>query len=473
MADVEAAYQFLTANTLTAAAWWSPQFGVKTGGTTLLSSQSITCNISLADGNAFISNPSVDLTSYVGTGIKITDSAGKSVYGWIKAAGTGETYGDELVSNGGFDSDITGWSWTNCTIASVAGGQSGNCLEITRTGGDSQVSYRQITIGTDVLLSVSTYSKSGSSGNETSKVRILKADTLTLVKETSQASSASWEAFDPFYVALSEANPYVFLAKDSSTEGTMLFDTVSAKQVLTPSSTGVKIVSTSGGSTYNWASEDSGFNRNDTSYTISPLVTKLYDLSDNDYDASQATITTMPEWRANQKNGRATLYFDGVDDELSHAASLVGDSTLVAVAYGVSGGQTNARAIVGASNASEVLQAIWSRRDSDAWGTYLGADKLSSYTVYGTWRLMMDLNDGVNSNPSIDHLYTNNETVEDVSGTSRYSDANDRRKIGAASAADSAWFNGQIADVVLFASQIGATPITNMKTLQNTKWSIY
>ena len=45
--------------------------------------------------------------------------------------------------------------------------------------------------------------------------------------------------------------------KLSSTAGTMLFDTASVKQVLTPSSTGVTITNATNGSTYNWLSEDS------------------------------------------------------------------------------------------------------------------------------------------------------------------------------------------------------------------------
>ena len=60
------------------------------------------------------------------------------------------------------------------------------------------------------------------------------------------------------------------------------FDEVSFKQVLTPSTTGVTIVSAYGGSTYNWTSEESGFNRNDASgYTYdieagSPSISPSY-----------------------------------------------------------------------------------------------------------------------------------------------------------------------------------------------------
>ena len=88
--------------------------------------------LSLSNGTAFVDFSAADvLTDYIGKRIVITDSAGKKAVGYIKAAGTGETLGDELATNGGFDSDTTGWRPQSCTIDSVAGGQSGNCLQIT------------------------------------------------------------------------------------------------------------------------------------------------------------------------------------------------------------------------------------------------------------------------------------------------------------------------------------------------------
>ena len=55
----------------------------------------------------------------------------------------------------------------------------------------------------------------------------------------------------------------------------MLFDEASVKQVLTPSATGVTITSTPGGTTYNWASVESGFNYNATSYSVDLYATEM------------------------------------------------------------------------------------------------------------------------------------------------------------------------------------------------------
>jgi len=45
-------------------------------------------------------------------------------------------------------------------------------------------------------------------------------------------------------------------------------------------------------------------------------VTKFYDLSGNNNDATQGTVANQPIWTANQQNGRAGLVFDGGGDTL-------------------------------------------------------------------------------------------------------------------------------------------------------------
>jgi parallel beta-helix repeat protein len=71
--------------------------------------------------------------------------------------------------------------------------------------------------------------------------------------------------------------------------GTMSqFSVPSSKQVLTPSTTGVTITSTAGGSLYNWTSETSGFNRNDTSYTYS--ITSSTTVYSTSYSTAPAQV---------------------------------------------------------------------------------------------------------------------------------------------------------------------------------------
>jgi hypothetical protein len=58
---------------------------------------------------------------------------------------------------------------------------------------------------------------------------------------------------------------YIIIYAIDAGPTTVDLDNVSYKRILTPSATGVTIVSTRGGSTQSWASQESGFNYNDAS----------------------------------------------------------------------------------------------------------------------------------------------------------------------------------------------------------------
>jgi hypothetical protein len=139
-------------------------------------------------------------------------------------------YGAEKVSNGGFGSDTTGWTPTDCTVASVAGGQAGNCLEITRTGGTSQAaksSYFSVTAGHAYRLSF--YVKSGTSGDTAFYGRCYIG---TAVGAVTGNSSGSWVQYSIDFISpATSAVATCDLYKYNATAGTMLFDTVTVKEI--------------------------------------------------------------------------------------------------------------------------------------------------------------------------------------------------------------------------------------------------
>ena len=70
--------------------------------------------------------------------------------------------GSDLVTNGGFDSNTNNWTTANsASIASVASGQSGNCLEITENGDHNPLAYQDITTEIGKLYEVTLYVKQG------------------------------------------------------------------------------------------------------------------------------------------------------------------------------------------------------------------------------------------------------------------------------------------------------------------------
>jgi hypothetical protein len=114
-------------------------------------------------------------------------------------------------------------------LESVAGGQVGNCLQITRTGGNSQFAAQTITgqliIGQAYTLSA--YVKSGSSGNETYEINVYnEPGTGAAIASVTGTSSASWVKASVSFVA-TESGCQVALKKISATSGTMLFDEAS------------------------------------------------------------------------------------------------------------------------------------------------------------------------------------------------------------------------------------------------------
>ncbi len=231
--------------------------------------------LSLSNGTAFVDFSTADvLTDYVGKKLVITDSAGKKAIGYIKAQGTDETLGDELVKNGGFDSNTYFWDgYASAQLSSVAGGESGNCLQIAENGEANPFSTSGTTVGVGKLYKFNYSVKQGTSS--TYRGYITGASYVPIVPSpTDRTSTSSWVAQGPFYLtAKADGVPTIVMATIAA-EGsglTHLFDNVTMKQVLTPSATGVTITSTPNGTTYNWTSIESGFNYNDASgytYTI-------------------------------------------------------------------------------------------------------------------------------------------------------------------------------------------------------------
>jgi hypothetical protein len=73
--------------------------------------------MSITGGTAFVDFSAANrLTSYLGGMLTITDSSGKQLTGYIKAAGSGETYRSELLGNTAFNTTTGVGAWNNITL---------------------------------------------------------------------------------------------------------------------------------------------------------------------------------------------------------------------------------------------------------------------------------------------------------------------------------------------------------------------
>jgi prepilin-type N-terminal cleavage/methylation domain-containing protein len=223
--------------------------------------------LSIASNTAFVDFGSAGtLTPYLGDLLTITDHSGNQLVGYIKTAGTGETYGGELLSNSSFDTTSGVGGLNGTTVASVAGGQSGNALQIT-PGITWGLAAQNVSLAAGMLVRTSAYVEKGTDPGW------LQLELLTPgyagLSSAGLTAPSSWT--QAVLYATANSTGMFHQAYSGQTVGdTSLFDTASAKQVLTPSATGVTIVSAAGGSTYNWTSEASGFNPDDSGgYTYS------------------------------------------------------------------------------------------------------------------------------------------------------------------------------------------------------------
>jgi len=229
--------------------------------------------ISAVNGTSFVDFSAANvLTDYLNDLLVIKDSAGRVIQGYIKAAGTGETLGSEILDNPTFDANTTGWSGDSATLASVSGGQSNNCLQNTRTIGGTVWSGAidtTVTTTSSALYKLVAYAKQGTAGAVNLNFSICKSG-WTLSTGLLFTAPVEW-TLKSFYANTPYTAAYFWLFSKGSETQTTLWDEASLKQVLTPSPTGVTIVNQKGGSTFNWESKAPLFNYNDSSnytYTI-------------------------------------------------------------------------------------------------------------------------------------------------------------------------------------------------------------
>ncbi len=222
--------------------------------------------VSTVDGTAFVmpdDGSGANISPYAGTHvIKLVDSAGKVAWGYLSDAGSGETLGSELITNGTFDGDISGWtdgSTGTCSIGWNAGGY----LEVSSDGSCYARAKQQLTFGAGYLIK---YTWTGTSIQpNTNRMFIgLSAGAGQYVHNVDLADGT----YDGYFTA-SQVVAWI-QAESGHLGGT--FDDISAKQVTAPPATGCSIVSTPGGSTQNFAYIDSGFDPNDiASYDLYPI----------------------------------------------------------------------------------------------------------------------------------------------------------------------------------------------------------
>lgn len=230
------------------------------------------CRVSNVTSYYFLDNLPAEVLQFAGSGdqLRIYDGAKWKVV-TLGAKGTGETLsGVELITNGTFASNTNGWTPVGCTLNSVAGGDAGNCLEITRTGGTTQTAYVTVfsaTLGRLYRRDVKI--KDGSIASQNAIVHAYRAVSpfTGLISLANLISTSAWVLSTGYGTCVETAADYsLYLRKNNSSEGTLLFDTASLQQVLTPSTSGLW---------YTPVSEETGWSPNAATHTYRLLARRI------------------------------------------------------------------------------------------------------------------------------------------------------------------------------------------------------
>jgi len=201
----------------------------------------VNAHLSIINGTAFADLLGVNLAPYLGAKLTITDSGNKTLIGYIKAAGTGELFSGQLFPDPAFN---TGTGWTFDASWTVTGGSA------THTAAAASQLYP---------------TSFGQAGLYPGRLYKLGVTVITL--NTGYANFVDYNGMgfglslgsNTFYGTINSVGDHpLFWASANA-----VLQNSSCYQVIAPSATGATIVSSAGGSVYNWTSEQSGFSRND------------------------------------------------------------------------------------------------------------------------------------------------------------------------------------------------------------------
>jgi prepilin-type N-terminal cleavage/methylation domain-containing protein len=255
-------------------------FGGGSGSSATGTVSQASMRLSTINGTAFVDFSSAGtLTPYIGDKLTITDYTGHQLIGYIKAAGTGETYGSSQGSDPGMEGAYSsGLNSSNGLINGTplqytAGPHGGlSAQQINNAAGNTGKVYQSVFTQTaGKLFQVSMWIKALAGSGY-----MYPSFSGTTCLGSPDTSSSTWTQFTTYCtVGTTGGNTVTMVADSNAVANTnqMVFDDMLVRQVNTPSATGVTITTTSNGSTQNWASIDSGFNVNDASgysYSIVP-----------------------------------------------------------------------------------------------------------------------------------------------------------------------------------------------------------
>lgn len=139
------------------------------------------------------------------------------------------TLGSNLVANGDFSADTTGWTAVSATISSVAGGQSGNGLLVANAGGTGHA-LQALTTEVNAWYKLEFYYKSGTALSAAYYIGTSSGGAE--IGGESLATAADWTKYVARFQAVGTTTYVRFGPSGSIGTETSLFDTITVKRML-------------------------------------------------------------------------------------------------------------------------------------------------------------------------------------------------------------------------------------------------
>jgi hypothetical protein len=223
-----------------------------------------------ASGGAFIDFSASDiLTTKLGHLVRIKDSSNRVIQGYIKAAGSGET----------LDATNLVTEWTNVnydTFTSVASPDIAAAV-YTTSGTQTGTSNSMVTTAGKLYKLVATWTN-------------VAGEAPTLTGTNGFVTTILGAGANNIYFTATGTSVVLTVTNTAAASWGCTFV---LKQVTVPANTGVTIVSTKGGATYNFAQKNSAFNYNDASgYTYEILKTPAVVVASGSISAGAALLDT-------------------------------------------------------------------------------------------------------------------------------------------------------------------------------------
>ena len=135
----------------------------------------------------------------------------------------------QMLTNGTFDTDTTGWTAVDATLSSVAGGQSSNCLQIAETGGANPgKAYQDITTVVGRIYIVNFYFKQGTAASGRLIVGTTADDDS--INVGIPLSDADWTLYRVPFLATATTTRITLVTDDATATETSLFDEVTVHE---------------------------------------------------------------------------------------------------------------------------------------------------------------------------------------------------------------------------------------------------